>query len=129
MAQPPFYWEAVEWPGVAVGGGDTIEAAVWVAEAAYIDHVEVLMRTKHSVGSYTFTATNTGPAKSILTASSYDMAALTADVVTSLVLSSSVSDRTMAAGTLLGLSMASDNASFDGDGIHVRIRLRRGRVA
>jgi len=129
MAQPPFYWEHIEWPGVAVAGGDTIEAAVWVAEAAYIDHVEVLMRTKHTVGTYTFSATNTGPAKSILVASSYNMAALTADVVTSLVLSSSVSDRTMAAGTLLGLSMASSDAGFDGDGIHVRIRLRRGRVA
>ena len=121
------------WTDIGAGGGggtpfihknvpplpnQTFRYEGWVPLDAVVTDISVAMATVNTQGNYTATVTNETTAQTMLIGATFDMNSLVAGTVTSLTLTGTLADLTFSAGDEWSVEFASDNLSFDGDGIY-----------
>ena len=114
------YWHR-DWPEGLAQGGNTIQYRLWFPRAATVSRITVSMSTVNTQGDYTLTVTNLGTTNTMLSGVNYDMNGLGADTVTVVPLTGTPADLDLAQDGVMLISLASNNASFDGDGIYIAV--------
>jgi len=113
------------WPEGAEQASNTIEEICWHPDLTTLVSVSVRINTVNTAGAHTITVTNIGTGNSVLTGANFDLTGLSADTVTNLVLTSTASDLDFAALGEWKVSIASNNAGYNGSGLRVLLFFKR----
>ena len=93
----------------------------WAPTAAVLIGVRVKMETLNTVGNYTLTVVNEGTSNTVIDSPPFDMNTLVAGVVQPLTLTGTAADLAFATLDEWTVTLTSDNAGFDGDGIYFEL--------
>ena len=105
-----------DWPQGVDQGNNTINYRFWLPYAWRLDALQAYIQTVNTQGTCSLTATESSGGSTVLTGASFDLNTLVASTVTSLGLASgSVLD--FNANEILTLSVASNNALYNGSGL------------
>lgn len=113
------YFNQQDWPEGAAQAGNTILYELWFPVATTISSIVVYMDTINTQGTYLLVVTNQDTAATMLSAANFSMNTLVANTVTSLPLTATAADLVLPANTRMTLSLASNDANFDGSGIYI----------
>lgn len=114
-----------DWPEGAAQGGNTILWTALPPARMRLKKIIVLMAVANTQGTYTLVVTNTDTGNTMLSGASFDMNSLGDAVAEEVPLTATVADLIVSAAPTgrFTISLASDNAAFDGSGIYIAYEL------